>query len=357
VRRRRRRHRWPRLDGSITGDAPAPLIWIDFSITGCVDPEALPAGDADAGPVGEPPCRGTAPLALEFVPVAPATVTVYEWNFGDGSIPLRRQAPQHLFTAPGSYDVTLSVQGPGGTASAVKTGIVVVEPAGVGAPCEEDEQCQSGDCRCVGDACPGASGFCTAPCAADAPCADGICADLAPGDPGDPAPWQAPVCLLDCSGGAPCPGPMVCRELLRGDEDDAWAAACFHPGLLGDIGDSCRDANGALRDDLCASGMCLAEGLRGVCSAPCADAPCPPSAACASFGGGVPGPACLARCGAGALCDADPGLACEPPGGGGDKGFTVDEPPAEAGYCAPRTCESPSDCGSLGLCSGGFCTY
>lgn len=350
-------------DASIGPDAAAPLIWIDFSITGCDsgsggEPggDGPPGGGADAG--AEEPCRGAAPLVLQFVPVAPAPVDLYEWSFGDGSEPDRTAAPVHVYSAPGVYDVTLSAQGPGGTASAVKAGVVVVGPGGAGAACEEAAQCAGGDCRCAGGACPGVpSGFCTAPCSAAAPCESGVCADLAAGGPADPEAWQARVCLPSCEDGAPCPAGMICRELPRGD-GDGWLAACFHPGLLGDIGDSCADAGGALRDDLCASGHCLALGQRGLCSAPCGEVACPASAACATFEGGAPVPSCLARCGAGgAACDADPGLACEAPGGAGALSFTVDEPPAEDGYCAPRTCESPGDCGSLGLCVDGTCSF
>src|SRR5690606_15918423 len=66
-------------DASIGPDAAAPLIWIDFSITGCDsgsggEPggDGPPGGGADAG--AEEPCRGAAPLVLQFVPVAPAPV-------------------------------------------------------------------------------------------------------------------------------------------------------------------------------------------------------------------------------------------------------------------------------------------
>ena len=352
-----------RTDGAPGPDAAAPLIWIDFSVTGCTggDEEASggPLADAGPGPDGgaEPPCRGAAPLALQFTPVAPAQVDVYEWTFGDGSEPDRSATPEHVFTAPGTYDVSLVAQGPGGTASKLKPGLVVVGPAGAGAACEEDAGCQSGDCRCAGGACDDiAAGFCTAGCSGASPCADGVCVDLAAGEPAAPAPWQAALCLPDCAAGEACPAGMVCRALPRGDAA-GFAMACFHPALLGDIGDPCRDGTGALRDDLCASGLCLDLGLRGVCSARCATTPCPDGAACATFAGGSPAPSCLARCGPETACDADPGLTCELAGGAGALGFTVDEAPAPAGYCAPRTCESPGDCGSLGLCEGGFCSY
>lgn len=348
------------FDGSVGPDAIAPLIWIDFAITGCASGGALAGGadagveEPDAGPSGT--CRGDAPLALEFVPIAPATVDLYEWSFGDGSEPDERAAPQHVYTEPGTYDVSLSAQGPGGTAGMTKTGVVVVGPAALGAPCDADEDCASELCVCDGGACAAfASGFCAAACDDGVACDSGACAQLAPAAPPAPDEWQTTLCLPDCGDGEACAPGTVCHELQRGD-DDGWVRACFAPGLLGDVGDSCADAGGVLRDHLCAGGLCLAEGQRGVCSAVCGAAqPCPGSAACATFEGGSPGPSCLARCDADTACDSDPWLACAAPGGVGDKDFTVDEVAVEGGYCAPKTCDDPSDCAPLGSCVAGFC--
>jgi len=308
---------------------------------------------ADAGPIVEP-CPGAAPLRLEFVPIAPAPVELHEWNFGDGSEPDRRATPEHVYAWPGTYDVSLFGQGPGGTAGVTKAALVVVSPGAIGNPCSEEGQCASGTCVCGSVPCAGlATGLCSASCSESAPCKEGVCADLAPIAPPEPAEWQARLCLADCSGGEPCPEGQVCRELRRGDAG-GWVSACFAPGLLGDIGDSCADAGGDLQGELCASGQCLAEGRRGVCSAPCATEPCPPSAACATFNTGVHGPSCLARCDADTACAADPWLACEPAGGPGAKGFTVDERPSPDGYCAPESCSGPDEC-PLGQCQNGFC--
>jgi PKD repeat protein len=351
-------------DAAPRSDAAAPLIWIDFAITGCAAsggddrPDAGPGGDAGAGDEADggagaaQPCTGPAPLSLAFVPVAPAPVEVYEWSFGDGSEPDRRAAPEHVYTEPGVYDVSLFGEGPGGTASVMKTGLVVVGPAGLGNACSADEQCASGRCVCGAEPCDGvAAGFCSADCSA-AECDQGVCADLAAGAPPDPAAWQARLCLPGCGGEAACPTGLVCRELLRAD-GQGWTEACFAPGLLADIGDSCTGAGGEREDWRCASGLCMAEGLRGVCSALCADEPCPASAACATFTGGEPAPSCVARCEQTA-CDGDPWLACEAPGGAGPKGFSVDEEPSESGYCAPRSCDEPEDC-PLGQCLDGSC--
>src|SRR5688572_28726131 len=90
-------------DASVGPDAIAPLIWIDFSITGCASGAGVvigagPDAGVDATDDGAiEPCRGSAPLALEFVPIAPATVDDYEWSFGDGSEPDGRAAPVHVY--------------------------------------------------------------------------------------------------------------------------------------------------------------------------------------------------------------------------------------------------------------------
>jgi PKD repeat protein len=323
-------------DGASGPDAALPLIWIDFAITGCAEPG--------------PPCRGAAPLALGFVPIAPAPVEVYEWRFeGDGSPPDDRATPEHLFALPGVYDVSLNAEGPGGTANAVKAGIVVVEPAGLGAPCDGDQQCASGACLCAGGACDSlAAGFCAAPCAGS--CEEGVCTNLAPTAPGAPEPWQELFCLADCSE-VPCPSGTACSELVAGG-GDGWVLACFPPGPLAAMGDSCARPSGELDDELCASGACLTEGLRGLCGASCGPGDCPPSAACAAFEGG--GATCLARCDADTACDGDPWLACQAPGGTGEKSFSVDEPTSPGGYCAPKACSGDPEC-PQGQCTSGFC--
>jgi PKD repeat protein len=325
-------------DGAAGPDAALPLIWIDFAITGCAGPEVEP-------------CRGPAPLTLGFIPIAPAPVEVYEWRFeGDGSEPDSRPTPEHVFALPGVYDVSLNAQGPGGTANHMKPGIVVVEPAALGAPCDGDPQCASGACLCAGSTCNSLpAGFCAAPCAGS--CEVGVCSNLGPTAPGAPEPWQEILCLADCAEGAPCPAGTGCSELLAGG-GDGWVLACFPPGPLGAIGDSCARPSGDLADELCASGACLAEGLRGLCGASCGPGDCPPSAACASFEGG--GASCLARCDADTPGDGDPWLACQAPGGTGARAFTVDEPISPGGYCAPKACSGDPEC-PQGRCDAGFC--
>lgn len=338
-------------DGGSSADAAAPLIWVDFSVSGCTGDADAPA-DPDAG-VADEPCVGAAPMALSFAPLAPARIDVYNWNFGDGQSS-SDASPVHVYAAPGVYDVSLSAQGPGGTAVVNKTGLVVVGLSVLAGPCGGDEDCQSGTCLCDDELCPGLDdGLCTASCAVD-PCDSGVCVELAAGNPADPAPWQEHLCLPECTSDDSCPVGRACRELLAAD-GSGWVKACFSPQLLGAIGDSCADEDGILQDSACASGLCLSEGARGLCSADCSSQACPDSAACATFEGSPADPVCLARCDEDTSCDSDPYLACELAGGAGDKDFTVDETASGDGYCAPKSCSMPSDCGQDGQCVSGFC--
>jgi hypothetical protein len=123
---------------------------------------------------------------------------------------------------------------------------------------------------------------------------------------------------------------------------------CFSADLLVDEGASCDDATGHPDATRCAGGACSAYGARGMCAQPCDPSnPCPSYATCAHFGDGSY--ACVARCGAGHACTADPWLDCEAPSAAGDLGFTVTETPAT--YCAPKRCSGAGQCGTDGACT------
>lgn len=328
-------------DGGPRIDAATPLTAVDFAVGGCVD--------TSGG------CAGPSPLALQLSPIAAAPIDVYLWSFGDGATS-SEAAPRHVYRDPGTYSLSLDVEGPGGAIGITKVDLITVTPAELASPCERDEQCASGLCVCgEGDgACPPAlagRGFCSADCEVDA-CAEGICVDLAPSDPVSPQDWQRALCLPDCSAGS-CGGDLVCRSLRAAGSAD-WERACFSAGVLGDIGDSCADAGGVPDSARCASGLCLGEGARGLCAHDCASAECPEGTECASFAGPL-GDQCLRPCDAGFACDADPWLGCEDPGGTGPQSFTVAGGAAPGGYCAPKSCGAPADCGTDGQCTMGYC--
>jgi hypothetical protein len=342
-------------DAGPAGDGAVPLLWVDFSIAGCRS--STGAGtDADAG-VGDA-CVATAPARLRFSAVAPAIIEVYRWNFGDGSSEVQDGTPEHEFRLPGTYDVSLVVGGPGGTASSARLGAVRIEAAPLGAACAEDVQCRSSLCICgPGSNCPAGlgRGICAAACTGGA-CAEGTCVDLAPSAPPDPGEWQRQLCLPGCDDPGACPSGLLCRELRA--PGGGWRKACFPAGVLGDLGGRCLDPQGQPDHAACTSGLCMAEGAYGMCAASCAGgAACPSQSACATFNTALGGLSqlCIAACTGPDACTLDPWLGCEAPGRSGTKGFSVAVTPHAGGYCAPRSCSSVQQCGGAGSCQGGFC--
>lgn len=69
---------------------------------------------------------GAAPLTVAFSSAASTgTIDTYAWDFGDGgtsSVP----SPSYTYATPGSYDVTLTVDGPGGSSTSLQSGAVSV---------------------------------------------------------------------------------------------------------------------------------------------------------------------------------------------------------------------------------------
>jgi PKD repeat protein len=382
-------------DASVTGDAPPALTWVDFAIAGCT---LIAPGDG-----GPPSCQGPAPLSVQLSAVAPGAVDVYLWELGNpgspgdpdgdndagpdddadagpgdsdagpgesdagpGDIPdpgpgltLDGPTPSHVYELPGTYDISLTVRGPGGSAMITRRSAVIVTPAALGARCDRDAHCgDSRECVCdAGSACPAslAGGLCSAGCDPETPCAEGVCTNLAAARPDAPADWQRALCLPACDPAGACPQSLTCQELPAGD-GNGWVQACFAPGVLGSMGSACKDASGAPDHQACAGGLCLDIGARGACASRCDGdgAPCPASSACAAFGDPEQS-FCLLRCADAATdCQADPWLACEQPGA--PDGFTVSEPASPDGYCAPRSCAGPDACGADGVCTAqGYC--
>jgi len=84
-----------------------------------------PVADFSGDPTG-----GTAPLDVSFVNLS-LNGSEYLWNFGDGEFS-DEMNPDHEFTLPGTYTVSLTVTGPGGDDIMIKENyITVVEPAQV----------------------------------------------------------------------------------------------------------------------------------------------------------------------------------------------------------------------------------
>lgn len=74
------------------------------------------------------PASGIAPLTVSFSSEASGLIDTHLWNFGDGT-ESTSSSPDHTYTDPGGYTVTLTVGGPGGTDQVSIEDAVVVTPA------------------------------------------------------------------------------------------------------------------------------------------------------------------------------------------------------------------------------------
>jgi PKD repeat protein len=91
-------------------------------------PTAAPAANFTANTTS-----GAAPLSVAFTSTSTGSITGYSWNFGDGTASTSAN-PTHAYSAAGTYNVTLTVSGPGGTTTVTKTGFITVRTASPTAP-------------------------------------------------------------------------------------------------------------------------------------------------------------------------------------------------------------------------------
>jgi PKD repeat protein len=75
------------------------------------------------------PTSGKKPLAVGFSDTSSGAITSRSWNFGDGSTSTASN-PSHTYWRPGTYTVTLTVNGPGGSDVEAKADYITVEPGG-----------------------------------------------------------------------------------------------------------------------------------------------------------------------------------------------------------------------------------
>jgi len=317
---------------------------VDFSVENC------PAFDAQAMT-----CTGSAPLSVRFAPLATTTVTQYFWDFGDATPFDGELAPNHVYTTPGVYSVSVVATGVGGgVVTKVHSDLIIVQANLIGDACDATAQCdQSLYCLCPANA-PCSTGpthgLCAASCETGV-CGDGgVCAKLLTAAPpsGKASDWQGSMCLRECEKDTDCEVGLRCRTLPPGRLGSAWIHGCF-ASVPGDVGDPCRDAEGNLRDDLCASGLCADLGANGLCSANCGTASCPPGSDCAVLGDGRR--LCLRPC-TNFACSQDPLLTCITPNTG-DLGYQLASPasPSAASvYCAPIRCLEDKPCLPAGSC-------
>ncbi len=62
---------------------------------------------------------GFAPLTVQFINQSTGNITAFQWNFSDGTLSSERD-PRRVFSVPGTYNIILTVTGPGGSSSVVR---------------------------------------------------------------------------------------------------------------------------------------------------------------------------------------------------------------------------------------------
>jgi PKD repeat protein len=71
------------------------------------------------------PTAGAEPLTVDFTDASSGSITTWAWDFGDGKIS-REQNPSHRYTMVDTYTVSLTVTGPGGSETQIKTDYITV---------------------------------------------------------------------------------------------------------------------------------------------------------------------------------------------------------------------------------------
>jgi PKD repeat protein len=72
------------------------------------------------------PTSGDTPLTVKFTDQSTGDITTRSWSFGDGAKSIV-QNPSHTYARPGTYTVSLTVVGPGGSDTETKSGYIVVK--------------------------------------------------------------------------------------------------------------------------------------------------------------------------------------------------------------------------------------
>ena len=70
------------------------------------------------------PLSGFAPLATTVSPIVSGNVTEYLWDLGDGTTSISSSAFSHVYTNPGTYTISLTASGFGGTKTKTRTNYI-----------------------------------------------------------------------------------------------------------------------------------------------------------------------------------------------------------------------------------------
>lgn len=81
------------------------------------------------------PTAGDVPTKVEFTDLSQGKIDTWEWDFdNDGVVDSTDQNPLYTFTTPGTYTISLTVNGPGGNNSATRIDYLEYTPS----PCKAD---------------------------------------------------------------------------------------------------------------------------------------------------------------------------------------------------------------------------
>jgi PKD repeat protein len=76
------------------------------------------------------PTTGLVPLTVVFTDTSTGDIDTWSWDFGDGETSAT-QHPTHTYNVTGTFTVSLTVTGPGGSDAAIKTAYIRVGEGGV----------------------------------------------------------------------------------------------------------------------------------------------------------------------------------------------------------------------------------
>ncbi|HOV47512.1 MAG TPA: PKD domain-containing protein, partial [Anaerolineae bacterium] len=101
---------------------------------GEIKPSYITVGDAPpTAAFTATPLSGAAPLTVTFTDQSTGAITAWNWDFGNGASSTL-QNPTHAYTGTGSFTVTLTVSGPGGSDAEIKSGYITVSSSAYAPP-------------------------------------------------------------------------------------------------------------------------------------------------------------------------------------------------------------------------------
>lgn len=122
-----------RIDGPSVGGPGVNRVETDlFAVIGLKSAVVEPPPPAPVANFSSAPNSGVAPLNVAFTDASTGTITSWSWNFGDATSSTL-QNPTHAYAA-GTFSVSLTVTGPGGSNTLTKTNLVAVTEPPVANP-------------------------------------------------------------------------------------------------------------------------------------------------------------------------------------------------------------------------------